>query len=79
LYFVTGVIFPVHLLPQEYLDWLLWNPMLHLIELSRHSFMPQYRPLDGVNLLYPLGCTLLFLTIGLAQYRIKRLRLIASS
>lgn len=79
LYFVTGVIFPVHLLPQEYLDWLLWNPMLHLIELSRHSFMPQYRPLDGVNLLYPLGCTLLVLTIGLAQYRIKRLRLIAST
>jgi capsular polysaccharide transport system permease protein len=53
--------------------------MLHLVELSRHSFIPQYRPLNGVNLLYPLGCTLLILTIGLAQYRVKRLRLIASS
>jgi len=79
LYFITGVIFPIHLLPREYLDWLLWNPMLHLVELSRHSFIPQYRPLNGVNLLYPLGCTLLILTIGLAQYRVKRLRLIASS
>lgn len=79
LYFITGVIFPIHLLPREYLDGLIWNPMLHLVELSRQSFMPQYQPLAGVNLLYPLGCTLLILTIGLAQYRIKRLRLIASS
>ncbi len=78
LYFMTGVIFPIHLVPREYLDWLLWNPMLHLIELSRHSFMPQYRPVDGVSLLYPLGCTLLLLTVALANYRVKRLRLIAS-
>jgi capsular polysaccharide transport system permease protein len=79
LYFMTGVIFPIHLLPQEYLDWLLLNPMLHLVELSRHSFMPQYRPVDGVNILYPLGCTLLVFAIGLANYRVKRLRLVASS
>jgi capsular polysaccharide transport system permease protein len=79
LYFMTGVIFPIHVLPREYLEWLLWNPMLHLVELSRHSFAPQYRPVDGVNLLYPIGCTLLVFAIGLAQYRVKRLRLIASS
>ena len=59
MYFVTGVIFPIHVVPQEQREWLLWNPMLHLLELSRHSFMAQYRPVEGVNLLYPLGFTLL--------------------
>jgi capsular polysaccharide transport system permease protein len=76
LYFLTGVVFPVHKVPQEYLDWLLWNPMLHLVELSRHSFIAQYQPVEGVNLLYPLGFTLLVSTWGLALYRVKRLQLI---
>ncbi len=79
LYFLTGVIFPIHKLPQQYLDWLLWNPMLHLVELSRHSFIPQYQPVEGVSLLYPLGCTLLVSALGLALYRVDRLRLITST
>jgi capsular polysaccharide transport system permease protein len=79
LYFMTGVIFPIHALPQQYLDWLLWNPMLHLVELSRHSFIPQYRPVPGVSLSYPLGFTLLTAALGLALYRVKRQQLIASS
>jgi capsular polysaccharide transport system permease protein len=79
LYFMTGVIFPIHNLPPEYLEWLLWNPMLHLVELSRHSFIAQYRPVEGVNLLYPLGFTLLVSAWGLALYRVKRLQLVASA
>jgi capsular polysaccharide transport system permease protein len=79
MYFVTGVIFPIHVVPQEHRDWFLWNPMLHLLELSRHSFMAQYRPIEGVNLLYPLSFTLCVSALGLALYRVNRLRLIASS
>lgn len=79
LYFLTGVIFPIHQLPREYLDWLLLNPLLHLIELSRHSFIPQYRPVPGVSLLYPAGCALVASALGLALYRVNRLRLIAST
>lgn len=78
LYFMTGVIFPIHLLPAEYLNWLRLNPMLHLVELSRHSFSPHYQPVQGVNILYPFGCALFVLAIGLANYRVKRQRLIAS-
>lgn len=79
LYFVTGVIFPIHVVPQDVRDWLLLNPMLHLVELSRHSFIAQYRPADGVNLLYPLGFALCVSALALALYRVNRLRLIASS
>lgn len=79
LYFLTGVIFPIHQVPQQYLDWLLLNPLLHLIELSRHSFMPQFQPVPGVSLLYPAGCALVVSAAGLALYRVNRLRLIAST
>jgi capsular polysaccharide transport system permease protein len=78
LYFASGVIFPVHSLPQEYLDWLLWNPLLHLVELSRHSFMVAYTPAPGVNALYPLLFALAVAALGMALYRANRLRLIAS-
>jgi len=79
LYFLSGVIFPIHQVPKEYLDWLLWNPMLHLVELSRHSFIQQYRTVDGVNLMYPFGFTLLVSALALALYRVNRQQLIASS
>jgi capsular polysaccharide transport system permease protein len=78
LYFISGVIFPVDLLPRDTLELLLWNPMLHLVEITRSTFVPAYKPADGINLLYPLLCTLGYLTVGLALYRRDRHRLVAS-
>jgi capsular polysaccharide transport system permease protein len=78
LYFASGVIFPVDQLPREYIDWLLWNPLLHLVELSRHAFIGAYLPTDGVNGLYPMLFALTVAALGMALYRAKRLRLIAS-
>jgi capsular polysaccharide transport system permease protein len=78
LYFASGVIFPIHSLPQEYLDWLLWNPLLHLIELSRHSFIGPYTLPAGVNSMYPVLFALSVAALGMALYRANRLRLIAS-
>lgn len=78
LYFVSGVIFPLDFLPRESIEILLWNPMLHLVELSRHSFIAAYTPVQGVNALYPLMVTLAFGALGMLLYRSNRLRLIAS-
>jgi capsular polysaccharide transport system permease protein len=78
LYFASGVIFHVDLLPREYIDWLLWNPVLHLVELSRHAFIESYVPTDGINGLYPLLFALTLAALGLALYRAKRLQLVAS-
>jgi capsular polysaccharide transport system permease protein len=79
LYFATGIIFKVDLLPREYLEWLLWNPLVHLIELSRHAFIQAYVPAQGINALYPTLFALSITALGLALYRVNRLRLIASS
>ena len=79
LYFASGVIFQVDLLPREYLDWLLLNPMLHLVELSRHAFIPAYTPAQGVQPLYPLLFALSVATLALLAYRVERLRLVTST
>jgi capsular polysaccharide transport system permease protein len=78
LYLSSGVIFPVDLLPREYLDILLWNPMLHLVELSRASFIAAYTPADGINALYPTLAMLCFGALGMLLYRARRQELISS-
>lgn len=79
LYLASGVIFMVDTLPREYVDALLWNPLLHLVELSRHSFIPAYQPADGVTAMYPLSWTLVCTALGLALYRANRLRLMMAT
>jgi capsular polysaccharide transport system permease protein len=78
LYLASGVMFPVDFLPREYVDLLLWNPLLHLVELSRHAFIPDYTPVRGVGVLYPLMTMLVVTALGLMLYQAKRQRLIAS-
>lgn len=78
LYLSSGVMFKVDLLPREYIEILLWNPMLHLVELSRHAFIAAYVPTPGVNAAYPMLVTLVILAWGLALYRVKRNELVAS-
>lgn len=78
LYLASGVMFPIDTLPKSLLDPLLWNPLLHLVELSRHAFIAAYIPADGIHLLYPLQFSLAVLTAGLALYWSKRHQLIAS-
>lgn len=78
LYLVSGVIFPVKALPTEWQSWLLWNPVLHLMELSRHYFFNQYHAIQEASLTYAASVALVVLTLGLALYRLRRERLLAT-
>jgi len=77
LYFLSGVMFPLHSLPADFLPWLLWNPLLHLIEIHRGDFVDHYRVIEQVNLSYPAAISLVTLALSLALYRVRRLRLLA--
>ncbi|WP_119156717.1 ABC transporter permease [Caldimonas tepidiphila] len=79
LYFVSGVLFPVHAVPADLRPWLLWNPVLHLIELSRGCFFPQYHVLPGISAWFAAGVTLPCALLGLSLYRVRRERLLATS
>lgn len=72
---LSGVIFPVQHLPREMLDWMLLNPLLHLVELARHAFLPGYVMVQGVNLTYPMVWILVNWTLGLSMYWLWRQRL----
>lgn len=79
LYIFSGVIFPVRNLPVNVQHWLLWNPVLHLIDLSRAHFIPFFQTLPGVELGYPIKFSLVTVALALAMYRLKRHDLAAGS
>lgn len=78
LYLISGVIFPVSSLPPEVLSWLLWNPVLHALELSRGYFFPQYHVLHQVSLEYVAGVAIGAVALGMSLYRVRRDQLLAS-
>lgn len=78
LYLLSGVIFPLHAMPADFLPWLLWNPLLHLVEIHRGDFVEHYRVIDEVSLAYPAALALGLLAFGLAVYRVRRQRLLAT-
>jgi len=77
LYLLSGIIFPIAAVPHEYLPLLLWNPLLHAIELMRGAFFDSYRVLPDISLLFVVMATLILLFLGLAWYRNKRHELLA--
>jgi capsular polysaccharide transport system permease protein len=77
LYMLSGVVFPVRALPQEVLWWLSWNPALHVVELSRNCFFPNYPLLREVDVGYVCEFALVCLALGMSLYRVRRQQLIA--
>jgi capsular polysaccharide transport system permease protein len=78
LYLISGVILPIKSLPSQVQGWLLWNPLLHLMELSRHYFFDQYRAIQQASLTYPASVALVALAAGLSLYRLRSQRLLAT-
>jgi capsular polysaccharide transport system permease protein len=52
LYFTSGVIFPLSILPKSVQEYALYNPLAHLMQYCRTAFTP-LGPIDGVNAAYP--------------------------
>ncbi|CFQ33904.1 ABC transporter permease [Yersinia bercovieri] len=68
LYFISCIMFPLHSIPKEYWPYLLWNPIVHVVELCRAAVVPGYVS-EGVSLNYLAFCALVTLFVGLALYR----------
>lgn len=76
LYLMSGVIFPLWIIPEKYLPWLLWNPFAHIISNIREAVFLNYPHIPGVSQTYPLICTVAVLFVGLGLYRLRRERLL---
>lgn len=70
LLFVSAVMFPISALPESLQKMLLWNPIVHTIELSRNALFPLYHA-EGANLFYPAVFAVITVAIGLTLFRIN--------
>jgi len=77
LFFVSGIFFVLSDMPERAKAFLLINPLLHAIELIRHSMFAEYQ-VGEVNVSYLFICSLVSLVLGLSVYRIYRLDLVTS-
>ena len=76
-YFISCVMFPLHAVPKEYWPYLLWNPIVHIVELTRSSVVVGYHS-DGVSLNYILVVTLCILFLGLSLYSYREKKMLTS-
>ena len=77
LYFISCVMFPLHSVPEDYWGYLLWNPIVHVIELSREFVVPGY--ITGATSLNYLGlCSIVSLFIGLCLYSVREEAMLTS-
>lgn len=75
MFMLSGVIIPLHMLPHNVQQLLLYNPALHGIESIRLAFFPGYKALAGVNMFYLWCWVLVTIAFGLALHVRFALRL----
>lgn len=75
LYLISGVFVPITNIPQPYRDWLLWNPLVHGLELVRLSFFSNYHTVN-ISILYLYIWVISFIAIGMFLYRIFETKLV---
>lgn len=78
VYILSGVLFPIWVLPADALNLLLWNPFVHIIDELRLATFPYYPDHVDVNIVYPFKVSVFLLLISLGLYRIRRFKLVAS-
>lgn len=76
LYFISGVMFPLSMVPPDLLPWLSWNPVLHFVELARGAFFPGYQMSPEISWGFVLMVTLVSLFVGLFLYYFRRTRMV---
>ncbi|MGQ0622864.1 MAG: ABC transporter permease [Panacagrimonas sp.] len=67
LFFISGVFFTVEVVPEPVRGWLMWNPLLHAIDLGRGAMLREYD--SPCSFLYLSMWALGLLLFGLACYQ----------
>lgn len=68
LYFISCIMYSIHHIPVDYQPYVLWNPIVHIVEISRECVVNSYK-VDNVSISYLASCTLVILFFSLALYR----------
>lgn len=68
LFFLSGVLIPITLIPYPYHDWLMLNPLVHGVEAARLGFAPYYHAPSDLSVSYLYGWALVTIFFGLALH-----------
>jgi capsular polysaccharide transport system permease protein len=71
MFIISGVIFLPESLPQPYRDWIMLNPVAHVILWFRTGIYPYYRAPD-LDIGYLLICTAVIFLIGLTVFSLSK-------
>lgn len=71
LLFMSAVLFPLSAVPTSVQKYLLFNPIVHCIEVCRNALFPFYG-VPGPNLFYPAAFAIVVLSIGLTLFHGSR-------
>lgn len=76
-YFVSGVIMPMSAIPSQYRDYFYWNPVVHIMEISREAFFPAFHGVIA-NWWFVGYTTLALVFVGMASYHVAREEILES-
>ena len=77
MYMISGIFFCATMIPQQYWYLLDWNPIFHVIELSRDAFFASYiTPIGSWE--YVALCALVSFSLGLMLFNLNRNRFITT-
>lgn len=68
VYLLSGIIYSIHIIPAQYQEYLLWNPLIHIIELMRNAVVPTYSLVPGIDIYYFISWIIGSLFFGLILY-----------
>jgi len=71
LYFISGILFPITNLPDAWVRLLAINPVLHIVQLTRHAAFENFVPMQYLRVEYPIALALATTAIGLMLYRLR--------
>ena len=77
LWFVSGIFFSLERIPAEFHGYLLWNPLLHAMEIMRESYFASITASQG-DPLYLAAWVAGSLFLGLVTFHVFRYRLIST-
>ena len=65
LFYLSGIFFTVNIIPSQYHEYVLYNPIIHFLELFRYSFFDTYN-YQYYNIEYMTTWSLIVLLLGLS-------------
>jgi len=68
LLIISGVLFPLNFVPHDLLVYMMWNPIVHGLEILRFGFFESYSPVYGTSLLYLWSWIIGLIAFGLSLH-----------